>query len=225
MKILLKPDNWTSNVYLKYQSKLGASDKYDAIVHIPDLTESILEENKRILLIEKVACSDIGTDTRKALKHPHIKTLAKMYYNPSLEENNEPAIDNRGFCKFINPDNIPLEPRPQLTKEDLDKVVCGFSHFHCEKIEKIGKIEEIPLISERKIDLFFAGTTQYSSIKKSSRLITAHRNKCMDNIYKLSEHGLVVECFPNRAYNHTRYIRTLLNTKVILSPFGLGERC
>jgi hypothetical protein len=183
--------------------------------------DAILNEYRRILLIERQDSAGIGC--RALLKHPHVKTLLKMYCYSDLSVHNGPATGGRIFL-----DSMDRQIQtPEITPEDFAKIQPGFNFMHYDYLNQLFELlknVQIKPISERKIDLFFAGTVEYGD-SIAGKLITEHRKKCVENILECGNQGLNVIAEPGRVYPYNQYIQHLLDSKVILSPFGWGEFC
>ncbi len=223
MKVYLKNDNPLSEAYLRYADMLEKSNKYDCIIMNTDMTDEILESNKNILLLERLDCSSIWC--RELLKHPHVKTLLKMYHRPILSENNEPAVDKRIFIEF---DGSEKPQTPELTAEDMKKVQPGFNFFHYSRFDSLfERLKSVRLkpSSERSVFAFFAGTTVYDESKPAGKWITGHRKKCLRNLEAMKAAGHNIIIADHRAFNNSKYIDIMLDTKIIFSPFGWGEFC
>lgn len=222
MKVYLSDDNPLSEVYLRYRELLERSNKYDLVINAKDLTSEMLESHKEILLIERLDGAAIWC--RGLLKHPHVKTLLKMYHYPSIEANNRPCVDGRLFIPF---DGSEKKQIPVLTREDVSKVRCGFNFMHYSRFGLLFKFVDenrIKPLAERSLFYFFAGTTRYNEERSSGRWITAHRNAYADDVEKIGRTvPVVVE--RRRAFSAARYLSTMAETKIILSPFGWGEYC
>lgn len=223
MKIYLNPDQSLTDCYLRHVDPLKKSKKYGCIISTKDITPEILAEHEDILLIERM--DSAGVWCRDLLKHPHVKTLLKMYCYSDLDLHNRPAIDGRIFIPF---DGAEKPQIPELTQEDLAKIKPGFNFFHYRHIEpfvEFAKFAKLKPVQDRNTDLFFAGTIEYDTSSGAGRWITRHRQKCLENITMLGKQGLKVVTAGHRAYTQKEYMAIMADTKVILSPFGWGEFC
>ena len=226
MKILLE-DSQLLNVYLRYRELLERSDKYDIIVSINNLTPEILNDYKKILVIERMDSAGIGVKVRRVLDHPHIKNVLKMYCMADRENHNKPAVSGRLFLNSLYPD-APTELYDiKISENGFSKIISGFNFLHYNRFDKLFSIlnsVKHKTIKERYIDLFYAGTTQYRSPLGIDKYITEHRSVCVQNIRRIGE-NINVEAYTSLKFSYNGYIRKMLNTKVILSPFGWGEFC
>lgn len=236
MKILLKNDNSLSECYLRYCEDLEESDKYDAIVSTQDATTEVLEQFKNLLVIERGDSAEVRK--RRILAHPSVTTFVKMYCYKKLENHNEEAIRGRVFLKYIaTPEEFAKYAKKpeQITPEDFSKIVPGFNFMHYKRLEplfELLKTAEVKPKNDRIIDMFFAGTTEY--VKNTiafdheiiaGQLINQHRQHCIEEIEEFGRNGYNVEVIRGRGLKFNEYIKKLLDTKIIPSPFGWGEMC
>jgi len=225
MKIFIKNIDALAECYLRYSDLLEKSNKYDCVIYKEDCKEEILKNYKNILLIERLDGSAIWC--RNLLKHPHVKTLLKMYYYPDLKINNSAIVQGRHFIPL---DGSERQPEPELTQDDMDKIIPGFNFFHYSRLEGVINFarnnKSVPM-EEREYDYFFAGTTAYGTHQREGcgKWITDHRNDTVQHLNRLGEKGARVLVAESRAFNNKKYIELTSKTKVILSPFGWGEFC
>lgn len=223
MKVYLKNDNPLSECYLRYSDLLEKSNKYDCVILNTDMTDEILESNKNILLIERLDGAAIWC--RKLLKHPHVKTLLKMYHYPDLAINNRPCVGGRIFIPF---DGSETPQTPELTVDDMARVQPGFNFFHYSRFNalfELVKSTRIKPIYERSVFSFFAGTTVYDENKPAGKWVTKHRRECLQKLEDMKKHGHYIITAENRAFTNKKYLEIMLDTKIIFSPFGWGEFC
>ena len=228
MKILLE-DCQLSNVYLRYQYLLERSDKYDIIVSINKLSTEILNKYKRILLVERMDSAGIGVKVRKVLDHPHIINCLKMYCMADRENHNKPTVSSRLFLNSLYPKAETFADDIIVSEKGFKKIINGFNFFHYDKFTELFmtiKKCDIKPTAERGIDLFYAGTVEYKTKFGINKYITNHRSKCVENIIKIGlRERFNVKAYSGRKFSYADYIRKMLDTKVILSPFGWGEYC
>ena len=225
MKILLKNDNPVSEMYLRYADLFKRSDKYDCVVLSRNCKEDVLNSYKRILLIEKLDCASIWCRTQ--LKHPHVKTLLKLYHYKDLNIHNKPCVGGRAFIPY---DGTQTPLLPELTQEDFNKVQPGlnFLHYkHMETLFDILKNSELKPTNMRAHQSFFAGTTRYTASTPSpaGRWISRHRLKHIQRLKSLQESKMDVIISDNKSYSQSEYYQIMMDTKMIYSPFGWGEFC
>jgi len=107
-------------------------------------------------------------------------------------------------------------PQPQLSDAALAKIKLGWNfasgaHMHGLAARKID------FKATRSIDLHFAGTLTYSGSE-----IEAHRRLALDAVKNYGGPSFVGA---GRVHSPQNYCKALLNSKVILSPWGCGEPC
>lgn len=223
MKVFLKDDNPLSEAYLRYKDMFEKSNKYDCVILNRNLNERILSEYKNILLIEKLDGAAIWC--RKLLKHPHVKTLLKMYHYPDLNTNNRLSVCGRLFVPY---DGNEKPQEPELTAEDMSKVRPGLNFLHLKRMNDVittTKSLSIKPIDDRSIYSFFAGTTSYKEDDPSGKWITSHRRMYIDTLKDMKKYGKNVIISENVSYSSDEYIKIMLDSRFIFSPFGWGEFC
>ena len=223
MKVFLRDDNPLSEAYLRYKDMFEQSNKYDCVILNRNLNERILSEYKNILLIEKLDGAAIWC--RKLLKHPHVKTLLKMYHYPDLNTNNRLSVCGRLFVPY---DGNEKPQEPELTAEDMSKVRPGLNFLHLKRMNDVittTKALSIKPINDRSIYSFFAGTTSYKEDDPSGKWITEHRHTYINILKGMKNSGKNVIISENVSYSPDEYIKIMLDSKFIFSPFGWGEFC
>ena len=191
-----------------------------------DVTDELLSTcTIPIVVFEKIDGS--GLKCRNYLDNPIIHKIAKPYWLRDCDMYNETYRDNRYFTKFLTKDTPPVYPI-SVSPEGYAKIGAGitfgmYEHMNtCEDIVKARGIE-----NERHLDVFFAGTTEYG-VKGhwSAELITEHRESLVRELIDIScTSDIYVDVHRNRKYNYCEYIAKMLDTKVIVSPWGFGEAC
>jgi hypothetical protein len=223
VKVFLRDDNPLSEAYLRYKDMFEQSNKYDCVILNRNLNERILSEYKNILLIEKLDGAAIWC--RKLLKHPHVKTLLKMYHYPDLNTNNRLSVCGRLFVPY---DGNEKPQEPELTAEDMSKVRPGLNFLHLKRMNDVittTKALSIKPINDRSIYSFFAGTTSYKEDDPSGKWITEHRHTYINILKGMKNSGKNVIISENVSYSPDEYIKIMLDSKFIFSPFGWGEFC
>jgi hypothetical protein len=197
------------------------------MIHTPVAKENaeIIPDEKLFILIDRSASSDITSRTRRWLvKKNCIGILKNTILNP-LDLNNEPICSNhRYFASIINKYasiETPELPEVNLAETDLQKIKCIIAHcvnwkqgFH-----KLAKLKNV-IDKRRDIDLHFIGTTKYK-VKKPD-LMNWHREKAIKQAKRLKVKTLVED---HRRVSRRTFLKQLQNSKICLSPWGLGEHC
>lgn len=191
--------------------------------------DSIKRRKKPIILWERYASSTVTR--REYLLDPqvvlHIKGQCGM---KDLDMYNAPVKNGRYHFSLIwhalNPEqrgrlqsstlHIPLQQKPILTKNQLSKIKVFYGISHRTRKDLWSKLD-IDFKKNRKIDVHFAGTVKY----KESPLPGLHRQQALKAISNLkhvkTKHGsgFIAKKF--------KYLKMLLNTKIVISPWGLGD--
>lgn len=170
-----------------------------------------------IVILERIDGSQVTSTTRLLMKTPRVVSVIK---NTLWQDR---TLYNRCGWRF-HEDTLrlqrgqPLNPPPgvELEPHELAKLRLGFSFGAYQKLD--GFAQEVDFGAERSIDVFFAGTVEYGD-----ELITGHRRQCVEVIRNLK--GLNVVCRPGRSMNADLYRQTMLQSKIVVSPWGWGESC
>ncbi len=179
-----------------------------------------------VILFDKIDGTGLTSKCYELINHPKVHKVAKSYRLDSCDKYNVPFKDNRYFTKFLSSDT--QEHVRLLAQSEYDKLADGITFGMYNKMAKVREIINSQGIEgDRPIDVFFAGTTQYSDNNHwSGRLITDHRVKCAQ---KILEYGITcdrnVEVHQDRAFSYEGYIGKMLQSKIVVSPWGFGEAC
>lgn len=179
-----------------------------------------------VILFDKIDGTGLTSKCYELISHPRVHKVAKPYRLNSCDKYNLPFKDNRYFTKFLSSDT--QEHVRLLAQSEYDKLANGITFGMYNKMAKVrGIIDRQGLSKDRPIDVFFAGTTRYGDDNHwSGRLITEHRLKCTQAII---EHGItcnrMFEVHPDRAFTYEDYIGKMLQSKIVVSPWGFGEAC
>jgi hypothetical protein len=224
MHVMLTADNQLAEAYLRYVDDFRSSDKYDLMIDQKDVTPEIVDQYKRILMIERCDSATIG-HARRWLAHPHVKTLLKMYYYDDLELNNRRLIDGRQFIT----EGESRDQWPRLTVFYMAKVRCGLNFFHYRKLEPaIARSANVNTSARRRYRWTFAGTIDYTekcsgSEKRDAAVwLTRHRLKFLSQMRAQYGDGKIIH---GRQLNSTQYLDMLEQSEYAPSPFGWGEYC
>lgn len=165
----------------------------------------------------------IPWNVRKWLQHPNVKILMKGgHYRPATI-NNDPVVENTYHGRLIynsNPDAFPsIKPElfsvPTLSDADLSKVRIV---HHFEQMSRLDPLVAGPLDPQhRHFDVHFIGL---SSHKRET--IAYHRRQAYGAIEKLTQKN---KSLGNKKLAFGPYCEVLRQSKIVVSPWGLGERC
>lgn len=176
-----------------------------------------------IIIIERIDGGQLAQG-RQWLEHEQVKALIKSYsfrdptwhnkYNGRVSAHilrHEAGIVGRG-------QRFALEglPSPQLSEAALAKIQLGPNFASGAHMNGLAA-REIDFAAERSIDLHFAGTLTYSGSE-----IEAHRRLALEAVTKYPGPSFVGA---GRVHSPQKYRSALLDSKVILSPWGCGEPC
>ena len=222
--------------YLSRQNIFFVESDYDMLlIHASKLTDEILKIEKNIIILERIDASIISK--RNELKLDNVLGIIKNTILRPVALNNHEVFQSR-YHSYLVLNNIQNKSEKKhflnsekkkkqkysssvntkLTKEDLRKVEVGYGFSFYDKLQKY-KYLRINFNRLRDIDIHFAGTSKYGNCTS----ITYHRNKCISEINKLKD--CKVDCFDHREHTAKDYVNTLLNSKIVISPWGFGEMC
>jgi hypothetical protein len=202
-------------------------DKEDFfLIHASALDNNMLQTGRPIAILERTDSTNIIK--KQELSYSNVIGVIKNTILRPSSLNNEPHYYGRYHNKLMwdlipeknnSPYNIPLtEVNPKLTELELKKVMCGYSFCHYDKMDIISNIS-INFKRDREIDLHFAGTTDYGS-----NIVTSyHRTIALQEAKKLNQFSAILAS--GRPIPQKQYFLDLLNSKIVLSPWGHGEAC
>ena len=110
----------------------------------------------------------------------------------------------------------------------LDKVYSGLSFLCSDHIVHRHRraTEYHQTDTDRDIDVFFAGTTQYGSTEKKNwiqNIVTHHRTSMIETLDRIEGINIVAE--NTKSFNFFDYVDYMKRSKIIIAPWGLGEAC
>jgi len=144
-----------------------------------------------------------------------------------LKVNNVPIIcdgEKGNYHSKLIFDSLGVKKKYDSFPKELDKTVFNkvelWYNFGIYQMMKIFINQRPNFSSDRPVDINFYGTTKYG---RHSQAITDHRKGCMEQIKKLKRCKIDIK--ETRAAGKRRYATSLLNSKIGISPWGLGEKC
>lgn len=216
------------------------------IIHASLLTNDILNSGIPLAILERIDASIVVK--RNELKNPNVKMLIKntkltpiglnnvpvfygRYHTTKIlellkEKNYQDTVDVYSESTIVSPDQkdknpyriMNIDQKTELDNVSCSKIVCGYSFCHYDKMSGLENMcNEFKSI--RKNDVHFIGTSEYGK----NTLITLHRKLCIEKINSLT--GCSVICNSGRTQSFKDYTKSLLNTKIVVSPWGHGEAC
>jgi len=196
-----------------------------------ELRDSTLNSGCPVMILERIASARIYS--RKYISYPNVVGVLKstIFRDLILDNSEFNVTNNYPECDFKNNyhsrviaeslgRNYKYTNPPDLIPEESFKKVELWYNFASYQMMDLYIHEKDVLNRKRPYDIGFMGTTKYSA---SSELITAHRTKCMDTINSLK--NVNNEIFPHRVKGKENYLNNILNSKIGISPWGLGEKC
>lgn len=185
----------------------------------------LLDRGIPSILIERVASPHIIS--RKEIKRSSVIGVAKESTYRDWKLNNEISYQGRYHCYLIakhhkydikNPELCKKHPI-DITEEDSKKIELWYNFIPYQMMNPFIK-ETIDFDNFRKTDINFYGTTKYG---EGSEMVTVHRQDCLAKMKELK--NCVIDVSGTRASGKSKYVNGLINTRVGISPWGLGEKC
>jgi len=209
------------------------------VAYMPSLEEPLSFKKDTIILeVNDTACI-FHNKIRKSLKNDYVKGIFKVtnFFNP--DNHNKKTIGKRIHVKSVKTSNVHREEHHEvvLTERELAKIKCAlpaFLNFRMDNVRNINIDLEKDDWNKRGFVFNFAGTTNYKKNKNYINLsendpemalpilIGDHRKIMIENLVKryVHQYGEKYLLFDNKPINQIDYWRSLLTTKVCLSPWG-----
>lgn len=192
------------------------------IIHSTKLKKTDLLRYKiPTIILERIDSACISK--RKEIYYPNVIGVIKNTIFRDKQLNNEMQCEGRYHGHLIskssnNSFNVKCRKHPnQLSNEIMDKVEIGYSFGSYSQMT--GHINtRVDFTSLRPIDLQFAGCTSYGK-----KTINHHRKLAVLRSSNLK--GVNTDVSLRWKYRKGAYRGTLLKSKSVLSPWGLGEAC
>jgi hypothetical protein len=185
--------------------------------------QSIITKKIPSILLERVASPHIISRTE--IKNPAVIGVAKEATFRDWKLNNSIFYQGRYHCYLMakyfgldkeHPENCKKHPI-EITEEDSKKIELWYNFIPYKMMESFIN-HPINFSDYRKTDINFYGTTQYGD---GSSMVTLHRKTCLKKIKELKN----CVCDISGRMNRNKYVNALTNTRVGISPWGLGEKC
>lgn len=114
----------------------------------------------------------------------------------------------------------PVHTQTQIDPVNFIKLETGFTYGSYDHLKKLFDVSSPPdNISSRPIEISFAGTVNYGA----AEIINIHRRQAINALKKMSAYNTTV--IEGRKYAHSMYLKNLCESKICISPWGLGEAC
>ncbi|PCJ18256.1 MAG: hypothetical protein COA96_16685, partial [SAR86 cluster bacterium] len=190
----------------------GAADRW--IVHQNFATAPHLNRlpDRSVILLERIDSSQART--RKAVAHPAVFAAWKIASLP-IERTRCGHIREHVALMGDHADNKPVDV---LSTADAMKVRPGPHYGHYPLMARWANIE-VDLSAPRSIDVSFAGR-----VGPYHPAVEQHRRSCCDALEAMCGR-LSVKVSPDRTMCRASYDKMLMDTRVVVSPWGNGELC
>jgi hypothetical protein len=186
------------------------------------ISEKDLTEGYPIIALENSDCARISF--RHKLKHRSVIRYVKQYDFTQHALHNK--VDERLFITHLAKSHGITEPEVKITKDDHQKIVCGWNFLHTRHMGVFIKRDPKSLqYTERELDSFFSGRLDYNLERNSiiGSIISAHRVECARILESLND--LEIAVVRGNRLRKKIYTQALYQSKVIVSPYGWGEAC
>lgn len=198
----------------------GVSNPDVLLIHQTKINKQLIKSSIPLIILEKFDSSSVSTKSK--LKYSNVIGLIKNNKLRDRKLNNIPCPAGRFHVLVLSktleqPQNCKIE-KP-IKEKDLDKIEMGYTFGLYEKLQPFHNLK-IDLQKERKIDIYFRGTTEYGKVN----LISKHRKMATKKLNRLF-HLFRIECGNHRKIKLFDYQDILKQTKIVLSPWGCGESC
>lgn len=194
---------------------------YDFVLWHTDKPPMPFDSTIPTLIVERIASARIGK--RKLLQASNVIGFAKSAHYRDLSLDDIPrrvaSYHNELIGETMGTEReLPLRKSSVLTDDAKKKIFLWYSFASYDTMKIFAKNGESTITRSRPIDISFHGTTTYGQ-----KAVTAHRCACIKELAKLK--NCKTSYSDNRTLRGQHYIDSLLNTKIAISPWGLGEKC
>jgi hypothetical protein len=179
---------------------------------------------------ETIEGAEISTQTRDALchEHPPIFVWKVAVFADRSEYNRCAEPKHMVHCRAAFGDPRRTYPVPRQIPEDrLERIRSTYCFGDDPRVTALRSFIDSNKIDvwgqSRDIDVSFIGRTDYPNVEPplDAALLTKHRRAVIPAIKKL---GLNVVA-TNEAVPPVDYYELLLRSKIVVSPYGVGESC
>lgn len=152
---------------------------------------------------------------RSLIQDPRIRVWIREYTLRDPALHNVPMVSGRYHYTLISGNAEPKMPRAVVPVSDLGKIRTIMPVYSYPFFDLPRKFQRVPL-DRRRIALFYAGTIDYvEPIVTQHRRMAGKALETLENVPRLVGYGRVLQ--------RATFLQTLTQTKIFLSPFGLGE--
>ncbi|MBL4672054.1 MAG: glycosyltransferase family 1 protein [Arenicella sp.] len=193
---------------------------------------SMLSQGLPVFAIIRGASSSFGNSAQHRLEDDRLTTLIRNTNLLDLELNNtvSKTIKSRYHAKLINEvdGKVTYGARESLvTQEHLAKVFTGYSIATYPRLDSLVEAQ-LQLNQDRPIDISFVGSANYGTPE-----ISRHRQLAVRTLEEMTSPELNIHLACTRSrnnqtavkYNLKEFYAVLGKSKIVLSPWGLGEVC
>lgn len=177
----------------------------DALILVFNLTPEVIESGNALIYLERYDSSTLGPTTSAYLNHPNVKAVFKHYRAADCGRRRRLHFDS-GVYQQVSP------PR-------LDKVYavpwCLKQYTHLVNTKML-KLAQAPPVQDKPIDIFYV---VHDHTEKPA--LYAHRQAARRVLQGLKKLYRVED---RRDVHSHEYLALLLQSKVCIAPYGLGER-
>jgi len=183
-------------------------------------------DRPRIALSVVLSGALLGPD-RTVITRPDVKLLVKTARYRPVSLVNAPHYHRSVHEAIVHRDTgaqtrCPPGPRvlkPSIAPEHFRKIRLGFNWtFLPEIVHRIQTWEPLRYNTDRDIDVFFVGTTDYPGFD----MVTRHRRFAVKALRQLPGKVVVGDA---RAYGPRKYWELLERSRVVVSPWGHADTC
>lgn len=177
----------------------------ESLILVFDLNPEILASGNALVYLERYDSSTLGSTTSAYINHPNVKAVFKHYTTADCGRLRRLHFDSGSY-------NQRSPPR-------LDKVYCvpwclkQYTHLVNSKMLKLAQAAPI---YEKPIDIFYV---VHDHAEKPA--LYAHRQAVRRILQQLTGKYVIEQ---RRDVNSHEYLDLLLQSKVCIAPYGLGER-
>jgi len=181
-------------------------------------------KGRPVIIIERYDSANIGH--YKELKSDSLLALWKISKFRDNITNTLPRYKGRYHSSLImenraDKDKSLLRSISLLNDIDMNKVHVPMSYAHYDST-RIALKHSLNLKQSRSIDLHFCGTTMYDATESGSP-ISIHRMTCLRKLNSINGYKKIVHA--GRPFSRSKYLTSIYNSKIIVSPWGCGEVC
>jgi len=191
--------------------------------------ESILSAKLPTFLIVRGAAGSFGRTVHKLLNDDRVTCVIKNTNLADLSLNNDVSDDvkNRFHTQLIQYDDqkIVFEKRkPAIDIRCFEKLLTGYTIATYPRSDRVAALKW-KTGKKRPYDISFVGKTNYGTDQ-----LSRHRRRAVEVLGGLEGSGFNVHCAVTKTkevkdYSKKRFYQVMLDSKIVLSPWGYGEVC